>query len=229
MFFDLVELNLIIEVPTLFRENAERRFDGSFCGTFVEVAAAIWLEERKSENEDTVCGTGRVVCPESVGGISRGLPASEELGGLSTRASTQRSQDIPSSQRTNYVLLLLLDPLVIRRKAVPHGGIDCVHWGQTATELFSRFSLVHAALSITKVIPAGIRVVTGTCEANRQAMGVLNKGWITQYAGEDEGLQCQGQSNGEAWLSRWISKRGNVGGIAASTYALGVSYIAYEI
>ena len=176
LVFDLVELNLMIEVPTRFRENAERRFDDSFGGSFGEVAAAIWLEERKSENEDTTCGTCRAVCPDSVVALSRGLPASEELGGPSKRASTPLSQPILSSKRTDYILLLLLDSVVVWCKAVPHGGINRVHWGQAATELFSRFALVHAALGITELVPAGIRVVTGTREAERQAMGVLKRG-----------------------------------------------------
>lgn len=156
VFFDLVELNLIIEVPTRFRENAEPRFDGCFCGGFGGVAPAIWLEDRKSENEEAVCGTGRVVCPASEVRISRGLPASEELGGLSTRVSGSGSQPISVSQHTDCVLLVLLDPFVIWRKAVPHGGVDCVHWDQAATKLFSWFALVHATLGITEVVPTGI-------------------------------------------------------------------------
>jgi len=175
-FFDFVEPSLMIEVPTRLRENAGRRFGGWFCGSFGEVAAANWLGERKSENEDAVLGTGRVVCPGSVVRISRGLPASEELGGLSTRASAPRLQLISSRQHTNCILPLLLDPLIIWRKAVPHGGIDCAHWGQAATELFSWFTLVQATLGIAEVVPAGVRVVTGACEAERQTMGVLKRG-----------------------------------------------------
>ena len=166
-FFDLVDLKLIIEVPTRFRENAEPRFDDCFCGGFAGVAPAIWLEDRKSENEDAVCGTGRVVCPASGVRISRGLPASEELGGLSTRASGSGSQPIPASRHTDYILLLLLDPLVIWRKAVLHGGVDCVHWSQAAAELFSRFALVYTTLGITEVVSAGIRIIPGTREAVR--------------------------------------------------------------
>lgn len=154
VFFDLVELNLIIEVPTRFREKAETRFD--VCGGFGGVAAAIWVEDRKSEKEDAVCGTGRAVCPASGVRISRGLSASEELGGLSKRASGLGSQPIQASQHTDCILLLPLDLLLVWRKAVPHGGIDCVHWGQTATKLFPWFALVHATLGITEVIPAGI-------------------------------------------------------------------------
>jgi len=176
VFFDLVELNLIIEVPTRLRENAETRFGDCFCGGFGGAAAAIWLEDRKSENEDGDCGTGRVVCPASVVRIGRGLPASEELGGLSTRASGSGSQPVPVSQHTDCVLLTLLDPLVFWRKAVPHGGIDCIYWGQAATKLFPWFALVQATLGITEVVPAGIRIIPATREAVRQAMGVLKRG-----------------------------------------------------
>jgi hypothetical protein len=73
--FDLVEPSLLIEAPTFLRENAELRRDGWVCGSFGEVAAAIWLEERKSENEEGVCEVG----------IGWGLPPSEEWEGLSAK------------------------------------------------------------------------------------------------------------------------------------------------
>ena len=93
--FDLVERNRIIEAVARFRENVDLRFGGCSFGSFGEVAAAIWLEERKSENEDPVCWTGRVAWPAVVVVVgevkaSRGLPASEP-GGLSTRASAPQS------------------------------------------------------------------------------------------------------------------------------------------
>ena len=84
LFFDLVDRNPRTEAVARLRENVGPRFGGFFCGSCWEVAAAIWLEERKSENEDTVCGAGRVVWPAGV--KNRGLTASGELGGLSTRA-----------------------------------------------------------------------------------------------------------------------------------------------
>jgi hypothetical protein len=93
--FDLVERNRIIEAVARFKENVDLRFGGCSFGSFGEVAAAIWLEERKSENEDPVCWTGRVAWPAVVVVVgevkaSRGLPASEP-GGLSMRASAPQS------------------------------------------------------------------------------------------------------------------------------------------
>lgn len=164
-----MERNARTEAAVRFREKPEPRFDDCFCGGFGGVAAAIWLEERKSENEDGDCGTGRVVRPTGTG---CGFPAPGEIGGLSTRASAPRSSLISLRERTNDILLL---DVLIWGKALPHGGVDCVHWGQAATELFSWFTLVHATLGITEVVPAGIRVVTGTCEAGRQAVSVLER------------------------------------------------------
>lgn len=82
--FGFVERNAIIEAVARFRENAGPRFDCFFGGSFGGVATAIWLEERKSENEGVVRGTDRVVCSAEVK-TGRGLPASEELGRLPTR------------------------------------------------------------------------------------------------------------------------------------------------
>ena len=101
---DLVERKLIIEALTRFREKVGPRFDDCFCGGVGGVAAAIWLEERKSENEDAVCGTGCVACSAGVG-IRRGLPASGELGRLSARdwhhdRSLFHQGDIPTAIST---------------------------------------------------------------------------------------------------------------------------------
>jgi len=89
--FDLVERNAIIEAVARFRENVEPRFDGLVCGDgFGGAAVATWLEERKSENEDGVRGACRVICSAGVK-TDRGLPASGELRGLSTRVSASQS------------------------------------------------------------------------------------------------------------------------------------------
>ena len=49
-----------------------------------------------------------------------------------------------------------------------------------ATKFFPRFALVHTTLGVGEVVPAGIRIITGTCEARGQAVSVLqNEGWIT--------------------------------------------------
>ena len=80
--FNFVEQNSVIEAVARFTENVKPRFDEFFGGAFKGDAAAIWLEERKSENEDGVCGACRVPCS---GGVKAGpgLPTSGELGGLS--------------------------------------------------------------------------------------------------------------------------------------------------
>ena len=122
--FDLVERNAINEVARL-NENVELRFSCVFCGGFEGVAVAIWLEERKSENAGAVRGTGRMLCSAGVK-IARGLSASEELGGISTRGLASRSYLTPASQHTNRILLLL-DLLLVWSKAMPHRGIDCLH------------------------------------------------------------------------------------------------------
>ena len=56
--FDFVERNPMSEAAVRFRENVEPRFNCFFCGGIGGVAVVIWLEERKSENEGTVCGVG---------------------------------------------------------------------------------------------------------------------------------------------------------------------------
>jgi len=88
--FDLVERNAIIEAVVRFRENVELRFDELFCGGFGGAAVTIWLEERKSENEDGVCGACSVFCSAGVK-TGRGPPTSGELRGLLTASSPTSS------------------------------------------------------------------------------------------------------------------------------------------
>ena len=64
---DLAERNPRIKPVVRFREKVELRFNFFFCRGFGDVATAQWLEERKSENEDGLRGTCRVVCPAGVG------------------------------------------------------------------------------------------------------------------------------------------------------------------
>lgn len=124
LLFDLVERNPIIEAVTRFRENVELRFDGFSCGGFGGAAAAIWLEERKSENEDGVCGACSVFCSAEVK-TGRGPPGSVELRGLSIMALA-RSYIIPMSQRYSTDSILP-NFIVVRSKAMPHGRIDWIN------------------------------------------------------------------------------------------------------
>lgn len=59
---------------------------------------------------------------------------------------------------------------------MPQGWINCINRGQAATKLFPWFALVHATFGVAEMVPAGIRVVTGTSEAIRQAVSVLERG-----------------------------------------------------
>ena len=113
--FNLVEQNSVIEAEARFTENVKPRFDEFFCGGFEGDVVAIWLEERKSENEDGVCGACSVLCSAGVKTV-RGPPTSGELGGLSIRALAQ-SYIISASQRTSNILP---DSMVVRSKAMPH-------------------------------------------------------------------------------------------------------------
>jgi hypothetical protein len=112
-----MERNPIIEAVVRFRENAEPRFDGFFCNGSGGAAVAIWLGERKSENECGICGACRVLCSAGVK-TGRGLPASGELRKFPIRASVSQSYIISASQRTDHILLP--DFVVVRSKAVSH-------------------------------------------------------------------------------------------------------------
>lgn len=113
--FNLVEQDSLIEVVARFTENVKPRFGEFFCEGFEGDAVSIWLEERKSENEDMVGGVK----------VGRGLPTSGELRGLSIGVLAQ-SYTISASQRTNSILP---DFIVVRSKEVPRSTwrIDCIH------------------------------------------------------------------------------------------------------